>query len=444
MVLIDDVTPGSPADKAGIKRGDYLLRINGNNITDVLDYRYYLSEEKVNLLIHRGPDIFETKIRKPRYDDIGLEFKTFLMDDKKSCRNKCVFCFIDQLPKGMRETLYFKDDDSRLSFLMGNYITMTNMSDEEIDRIVTMKMTPINISVHTTNPELRVKMLNNKNAGKILQNMKKLASAGIEMHCQIVLCKGLNDKKELERTMQDLKALYPSVSSVSIVPAGLTCHRENLYPLSPFTPEECGEVIDAVTAFADKCAKEFGCRLFYLGDEIYIKAKRKIPEEDDYDGYPQIENGVGMIRSMYEEFKDASSDLSEYDIYKRRSISIATGEAAYEFIKMLSDELVAKCSGLSINVYKIRNDFFGENITVSGLLTGVDVYRQLRGKRLGDLLLLPANMLKRDEELFLDNMTPDELGDRLRVKVAFCDASGYDFVEKILSDKDDGGEIDVY
>ncbi len=433
MVLIDNVMPDSPADKAGIKRGDYLLRINGNDINDVLDYRYYLSEKHVSLLIHRGPEIFDVKITKSRYDDIGLEFSTFLMDEKKSCRNKCVFCFIDQLPDGMRESLYFKDDDSRLSFLMGNYITMTNMSDEEVDRIVKMKMSPMNISVHTTNPELRVKMLSNKNAGKILDNMKKFHDAGIEMHCQIVLCKGLNDGKELERSMTDLEALYPEVSSVSIVPAGLTCHRQGLYPIEPFSKEDCREIIDTVTAFADRCKKEHGCRLFYLADELYIKAEMPIPPEDDYDGYPQIENGVGMIRSMYEEFEDALHGVVAYDVYKRRNVSIATGEAAYGFISSLARKLADKCPGLTLNVYKIKNNFFGENITVSGLLTGIDVYKQLRGKKLGDVLILPSNMLKRDEDLFLDGMTPDMLSEKLHTKIIFSEASGDDFIMKVLN-----------
>jgi putative radical SAM enzyme (TIGR03279 family) len=434
MVTIKGVLTGSAADRAGIKRGDYLIRINGNEINDVLDYRYYITEPKVRLNIHRGPELFDVVINKSQYDDIGLEFETFLMDDKKSCRNKCIFCFIDQLPQGLRESLYFKDDDSRLSFLMGNYITMTNMSEKEINRIIDMRMSPINISVHTTNPSLREYMLNNRFAGECYGIMKKFAEADIEMHCQIVLCKEINDGPELDRTMRDLSALYPQVSSVSIVPAGLTKYRENLFPLSPYTPEEANAVLGQIEKFADECYEKFGCRLFYAADEMYLNAGRKIPDGDYYDGYPQIENGVGMVRSMWDEFNHAIEETIEFTPEPRKC-SIATGAAAYGFISSLVEKATELCPSLDCTVYRIRNDFFGENITVAGLLTGEDIYKQLRGKDLGDTLYLSATMLRYDKEKLLDDTTPGWLEKKLNTKIEFIDCDGYKFLEALMGRK---------
>lgn len=432
MVLIKDVLTGSFADVNGVKRGDYLVRINGKDINDVLDYRYYITEPRVRLLIHRGPELFDIVIKKPRYDDIGLEFETFLMDEKRSCRNKCIFCFIDQLPPGMRKSLYFKDDDSRLSFLMGNYITLTNMDERDICRIIEMKMSPINISVHTTNPTLRCEMLSNRFAGSCYDTMKRFAAAGIEMHCQIVLCNGVNDGAELLRTMKDLAALYPSVDSVSVVPAGITKYRDNLYPLKPFSKEECRNVIAQVEGFAEECKLEHGSHIFYCADEMYVKGEMKFPDGRYYEGYPQIENGVGMLRSMADEFIEAMDDIDELDPFRPRSCSIATGVAAYGFISLLVEEMKKKCYNLDCAVYEIQNDFFGENITVAGLITGRDLYRQLRTKPLGKILFLPSVMLRHERDRFLDDTTPQWLEEKLGVKLVFIDSDGYDFVSKIL------------
>ena len=433
MVTITGVEKASPAAKHGILPGDILISINGHDINDVLDYRFRLTEKKITLLIHRGPDLKEITIKKDEYSDIGLEFETYLMDKKHSCRNKCVFCFIDQLPKGMRDTLYFKDDDSRLSFLMGNYITLTNLSEEDVDRIIEMKTSPINVSVHTTNPELRVKMMKNKNAGKVLSYLRRFADAGISLNCQIVLCKGVNDGKELERSMTDLAALYPSLVGVSIVPAGITNYREGLCHLEPFTAEEAGEVIDTIDKFGEKCLKKFGTRLFFSSDELYIEAGRELPGEDYYEGYPQIENGVGMIRSMDGEFTDELDFLDEYDLEKPRKVSVATGAAAYDFIKSLADRLCEQVPTLECHVYKIINDFFGHNITVAGLLTGKDLANQLNGKDLGDRLLIPRVTLRSEGDVFLDDTTPEWLAEQLGgIEVVPVESTGNDFVSKVL------------
>ena len=433
MVTITGVEKASPAAKHGILPGDILISINGHDINDVLDYRFRLTEKKITLLIHRGPDLKEITIKKDEYSDIGLEFETYLMDKKHSCRNKCVFCFIDQLPKGMRDTLYFKDDDSRLSFLMGNYITLTNLSEEDVDRIIEMKTSPINVSVHTTNPELRVKMMKNKNAGKVLSYLRRFADAGISLNCQRVLCKGINDGKELERSMTDLAALYPSLVGVSIVPAGITNYREGLCHLEPFTAEEAGEVIDTIDKFGEKCLKKFGTRLFFSSDELYIEAGRELPGEDYYEGYPQIENGVGMIRSMDGEFTDELDFLDEYDLEKPRKVSVATGAAAYDFIKSLADRLCEQVPTLECNVYRITNDFFGHNITVAGLLTGKDLANQLKGKDLGDRLLIPRVTLRSEGDVFLDDTTPEWLAEQLGgIEVVPVESTGNDFVSKVL------------
>ena len=432
MVTITGVERSSPADRHGIKAGDILISINGHEIRDVLDYRFRLTEKKVTLKLHRGPELFDVTIKKDEYGDIGLEFETYLMDCKQSCRNKCVFCFIDQLPKGLRESLYFKDDDSRLSFLMGNYITLTNLSEEDAARIIEMKTSPINISVHTTNPELRVRMMKNKNAGKVLDYMRRFADAGIELNCQIVLCKGLNDGEELCRSMRDLVELTPHLLGVSVVPAGLTDYREGLYPLELFTPEECAGVIDQVDAFAADCLEKYGSRLFFCSDEFYLRAGRPIPDEEYYEGYPQLENGVGMIRSLKTEFDEELEYLSDYDLSKPRRISIATGFAAYDFIKSLTDELMSRIPTLSCTVYKIRNDFFGHNITVAGLITGRDLATQLARAELGERLLIPSVMLRREGDMFLDDMTLGELSEKLGVEVVPTDSNGTDFVSKIL------------
>ncbi len=434
MVRIASVDKRSRADAAGIKAGDNLISINSREICDVLDYRFFLAERSILLRLSRDGEEYEVAIKKQQYDDIGLDFETPLMDKKHSCENKCVFCFIDQLPKGMRKTLYFKDDDSRLSFLHGNYITLTNLHEKDIDRIIEMHISPVNISVHTTNPELRVKMMHNKRAGEVLSYMKKLADAGISLCGQIVLCKGLNDGEELDRSMRDLSELFPAMQSVSIVPAGLTRFREKLYPLEGFTKEESAAVIDQVDRFAKECEAKNGSRMFFCSDEFYLKAERELPEESYYEGYPQIENGVGMITSLMTEFKEELDYLDEYlENYKApRHVSIATGAAAYDTIKSMATELEARIEGLRVDVYKIINNFFGETITVSGLLTGKDISEQLEGKDLGDLLLFPGNALRADGDLFLDDTSPEELSEKLKTPVAPSRDSGEGFICDIL------------
>ncbi len=433
MVTVQSVEKGSLAEKAGILPGDILLSINANDIRDILDYRFYLTTGKIELLIHRGPELFTLTIRKGEYEDIGLDFESYLMDKKQTCRNNCIFCFIDQNPKGMRETIYFKDDDSRLSFLMGNYITLTNMTDEDIDRIIKMKMSPINISVHTTNPELRVKMLRNRFAGDTLRHLYRLADAGIAVNGQIVLCKGVNDGKELDRTLTDLAALYPALSSAAVVPAGMTCHRDGLFPLSPFTADEAAEVIRQIDRIGDECLKKYGVRLFYPSDEFFLTAGIPHPGEEYYDGYPQLENGVGMITSMETEFNDELAYLGEdYDLSVEARFSIATGGAAYDCIKRITDKLLSRCPNLRGQVYKIENDFFGRTITVAGLICGCDLIAQLKDKDLGDVLYLSSAMLRDEGDLFLDNVSVAEVEEALGVKIVTIDATGADFIGKIL------------
>lgn len=432
LVTVKSVEQDSIASRAGILEGDILLQINGHDIRDVLDYRFYLTEKKLELLLHRGPELIRVSIHKEKYADIGLDFETYLMDREQSCRNKCVFCFIDQLPPGMRKSLYFKDDDTRMSFLLGNYVTLTNLSEADIQRIVQMKTSPINISVHTTNPELRVKMMKNRKAGQLLSIMKRFAAAGIVMNCQIVLCRGLNDGAELDRSMRDLEALYPHVPSVSIVPSGLTDYREGLYPLEPFSREECRAVIKQVEEFSAGCFRRHHSRIFFAADEWYVRGRVPIPKESYYEGFPQLENGVGMIRSMKSEFDQALGDLSEYDLHKKRRFSLATGYAAYQFIRGITETLMTYAPETEAQVFRIRNDFFGHRITVAGLITGQDLCRQLKGKDLGERLFLPSVMLRRDGDVFLDDMTPAEVSEALGVPLYFTENDGFDFVRQLL------------
>ena len=356
------------------------------------------------------------------------------MDKKHSCTNRCVFCFIDQLPPGMRESLYFKDDDDRLSFLHGNYVTLTNLKDEDIDRIIKMHISPVNVSVHTTNPELRVKMMKNKHAGEVLSYLDRMANAGIALCTQIVLCKGLNDGAELDRTLHDLIKYHPSLRSCAIVPVGLTKYREKLYPLEAFSPEECAAVIEQVNAYGNWCLKEFGTRIFYCSDEFYIRAGLPLPTEEFYEDYSQIENGVGMLTSMRAEFDMELDYLDELlgDFCAPRKVSVITGMAAYEHISSLASELQSRVEGLSVSVYPIVNNFFGERVTVAGLITGGDVVEQLAGKDLGDELLFPSVMLRADGDVFLDDMTPEELSGRLGVGVRACESDGAKFIAAVL------------
>ena len=434
MVLITDVLPNSRAFKAGIIAGDTLVSINDREINDVLDYRFHLANKTVTLKILRNGKELSKTILKSEYDDIGLDFETPLMDKKHSCENKCVFCFIDQLPKGMRKTLYFKDDDSRLSFLHGNYITLTNLSEKDIDRIIEMHISPVNISVHTTNPELRVKMMHNKRAGEVLKYLDKLAKAGISICGQIVLCKGLNDGDELIRTIHDLATLFPAIKSVSIVPAGLTRFREKLYPLEPFTKDDCRTVIDMVNSFGMACLKAYGTRLFYCSDEFYIKAELDLPDEAYYEEYSQIENGVGLLTSLDTEIDTELEYIDEYlaNFTPPRKVSVVTGYAAYDHINKICQKITEKVSGLKISVYPIKNNFFGENINVAGLLTATDMIGQLTGKELGDELLIPSCALRAGGDLFLDDITPETLSEKLGVPVKPTGNEGAELIKNIL------------
>ncbi len=434
MVKIKSVEPRSRAERLGILAGDLLISLNGNEINDVLDYRFYLTERSVKIGLMRDGAPYEVTVKKGEYDDIGLDFDTPLMDEKHSCRNGCIFCFIDQNPEGLRESLYFKDDDSRLSFIHGNYITLTNMNDADIARIIKMRISPINVSVHTTNPELRVKMMKNKRSGEVLRYLRDFYEAGLNMCGQIVLCRGINDGEELLRTMEDLSEYFPYMSSVSVVPAGLTKFRDKLYPLTDFTPEEAAEVIDTVNSFGDKLMQKFGSRLFFAADEFYLKAGRAIPESEYYEDYPQIENGVGMLRSLCDEFGMCLDDAKEISGREnvKRSVSIATGHAAYPTVCRLCEKLMAIFPNLQIKVYKITNNFFGDSITVSGLLTGKDICAQLLGKELGEELLIPGNALRHGEDVFLCGMSVGELSDALSVKVTPTGQDGYELCESII------------
>ena len=434
MVTITDVASESRADKAGVRAGDILVAINKNQINDVLDYRFYLASKSVTLLVLRDGKQKKFKIKKQEYDDIGLDFETPLMDKKHSCENKCVFCFIDQLPKGMRKSLYFKDDDSRLSFLHGNYITLTNLGDKDIQRIIDMHISPVNVSVHTTNPELRIKMMHNKRAGEVLEYLRRLADAGISLCAQIVLCRGLNDGAELDRTMRDLEALAPALGSTSIVPAGLTKFRDGLYQLQPFTPEECAAIIKQINDFGDMCLYKHGTRLFYPADELYVKAGLPLPDDSFYEDYSQIQNGVGMLTDMRtcvsaELEDDAYSSLANLS----RTVSLATGYAAESHIKELAQMLMSRVDGLKINVYPIKNNFFGDLITVSGLLTGKDIIEQLDGKELGDELFIPAACLRAEGDVLLDDVSPADISAALGVPVSPLDADAREFVRSILA-----------
>lgn len=433
MVKITSVLRHSRAAKAGIREGDVLVSINGNGIRDVLDYRFYLTEREVRLVLSREEHEYAVTIKKGEYDDIGLEFETPLMDKKQRCKNKCIFCFIDQNPEGLRESLYFKDDDSRLSFLHGNYITLTNMQDSDIERIVKMRFSPINISVHTTNPDLRVKMMKNKRAGEVLSYLDDFFNARLNMCGQIVLCRGVNDGEELVRSMRDLAKYYPYMTSVSVVPAGMTKFRDGLYPLTDFTRDEAIDVINTVNAFGEKLREELGSRVFFAADEFYLKAGMDIPDKDYYEEYPQIENGVGMLRSFMDEFDIGTDDISELLSFKGvRTLSVATGVASYQFIKSLTDRIMSITDKVKISVYQIKNNFFGESITVSGLLTGKDICEQLSGKELGDRLLIPSAALRSGEDIFLCGMTLGELSEKLNTEIRVTENDGFDFIDAVF------------
>ena len=429
--------------------GDSLISINGKRIVDVLDYKFYAYDARLHVVLRR-PDGSEytVEVRKGEGGDLGLDFETYLMDNPRSCANNCVFCFIDQLPKGMRKTMYFKDDDARLSFLLGNYITLTNLSRREIDRIIALHVSPVNISVHTTNPELRCRMLRNPRAGETIEVMRRFAGAGIVMNCQIVCCPGLNDGAELDRSMRDLAELYPQVHSVSIVPVGLTRFREGLYPLTAFTAEHAGETIDQVTAYGDECVEKYGSRIFFCGDEMYLKAGREIPPDDFYEEYTQLENGVGMLRLMETEYRSA---LKLSDPPDGIPFSIATGTSAAPFFRMLLNLGRETYPELDGRVYAIQNDFFGRSINVTGLITGQDLIAQLKGRDLGQRLFISQNMLRRREMDFLDDVTLEQASEALGVPIYPIEQDGFalwDAMSGLLPElklpRRDGAETEYY
>lgn len=434
--LISKVAEDSIAWQLDIRAGDRLLAIDDNEIKDVLDYRYYVNSEAITMLIEK-PDGEEWELDiEHDYEDLGIEFEEGLMCDYKSCTNKCIFCFIDQMPPGMRETLYFKDDDSRLSFLQGNYITLTNMKEADIDRIIKFRLAPINISVHTTNPDLRVKMLHNRFAGTSLRYLEKLYQNGIPMNGQIVMCRGYNDGKELEKTIADLLEYAPIMESLSVVPLGVTKYRQGLKNIALVDEESAAQTIDIVEKYQKIAMERHGIHFVQASDEFYLLAKRPLPEEDRYDGYIQLENGVGMLRLLNEEVEDAIKYLSNSvskDINKKEHISIATGKLAAPIIKELSKKIMKALPNKSIEVYTIINNFFGENITVAGLITATDLMVQLKDKDLGDRLLLSVNMFRSGEEVFLDDFTKDDVERELKTKVLIVGTSGYDLLNAILS-----------
>ncbi len=434
FAVITDIEKGSPAEKTRLAVGDKLIACNGKPINDVLDYKFFTYEQRL-IIEAQAPDgkIKLVRINKEPGEDIGLDFETYLMDKAHSCANRCIFCFVDQLPRGMRKTLYFKDDDARLSFLLGNYITLTNLSEREAQRIIDLHISPINVSVHTTNPELRTKMLGNPRGGKSLDIMRRFAEAGITMNCQIVCCPGINDGEELDRSMRDLTGMYPSVNSVSIVPVGLTKHRERLFKLTPFTRELALKTVRQVESYTETCLERFGTRIFFCGDELYLKAGLELPVSDFYEDYAQLENGVGMMRMLITEFEDALDKCSSLPS-PPPPFSLATGVSAAPFMEMLYGKAKEKFPSLDGRIYAIVNDFFGHTIDVAGLVTGGDLIRQLKGRPLGEKLLIPQNMLRHGEGVFLDDVTLDDVERELGVKVRPVEQDGGNLFSAMTTD----------
>jgi len=433
LTTIKTVDAGSPAGRAGVKPGEVLLRVNGYAVADVLDYKYYSYDAHLTLTLKEPEGKERTvKIKKDEGEDLGLEFETYLMDRARSCANKCIFCFVDQLPPGLRETLYFKDDDARLSFLMGNYITLTNLSDREAQRICDLHISPINISVHSTEPELRSLLLGHKQGERGLEMMKKFASAHILMNCQIVACPGINDGPHLQKSMEDLAALHPWVNSVSVVPVGLTRYREGLHPLIPYDRESASAVLDMVEGYAQRCLAQYGSRIFWCADEFYLRAARTIPGDEYYEDYAQLENGVGMLRLLRHEFDEAFKLAEEKESV--RPYSVACGVDASGWLGEIVDRAERKCHTRG-RVYPVTNHFFGQTITVSGLVTGGDLIAQLKGRDLGERLLLPVNMLRHGEDVFLDDVTVAQVQEALGVRVIAVPQDGFELLDAILEEK---------
>lgn len=432
-VIIKDVKKGSICSDKGIKAGDTLIKINGHDIIDILDYQLYVTECVITLLLKSDDKFRFTTIKKQESDDIGLEFETYLMDKHRSCKNKCIFCFIDQMPPNMRESLYFKDDDARLSFLFGNYITLTNIDQNEIDRIIRLKISPINISVHTTNPMLRAIMMNNRFAGDSLKFIGQLTSAGITVNCQLVMCKGVNDGAELENSLNNLLELGENLGSVSCVPVGLTKYREGLYPLEPYDKESAGIVIDIIDDFAKKCINTVGRQIAYASDEFYIIAKRKLPSLEYYGELMQLENGVGMLSLLISEFLEALEEMPF--VSKERDVTIATGVDFAPYLKILVDKLQKKCNNLKCKVIPIKNKFFGETITVTGLITASDLIKQLSAVEIGETLLVSECMLSHEQDKFLDDITVGELEQKLDTKLTIVKSNGAELLFSIIGEK---------
>ncbi len=432
-VKIDNVCVDSYGDKAGIVKGDEIVTINGHEIFDVLDYRFYIQSKKLSIVLLRNGEDVKVNIRKSdEYADIGLEFSTYLMDKQHSCKNKCVFCFVDQMPEGMRKTLYFKDDDSRMSFLFGNYVTLTGLCEREVQRIIDMHISPMNISVHTMNPRLRVEMMKNPHAGEVLSILDRFSENGIDMNTQLVLCPGINDGDELRYSLEELSKLSPSVKSIAAVPVGLTKYRDGLYPLRPYTKEEAANVIDIIDEFNAHFAYFNGGRILaYASDEFYLIAGRELPTAEYYGEFSQLDNGVGMCALLKDEFLKALDETPEKEV--ERNITVATGYAAYDLIKELCHQAQLKFKGLKINVVKIKNDFFGDTVTVAGLVTGADFKTQLKGLPLGEAVLIPRVSLRNEGDKFLDDVTLSELSEYLETDVIAVEIDGYKFLEMIIN-----------
>lgn len=430
-VRISGIEENSIAQKKRISPDDILLSVNGKEINDVLDYRFYTSSGKLKLVLqNKSGKKYSRKIRKGEYDDIGLLFETYLMDEKRHCKNKCIFCFIDQLPGGMRKPLYFKDDDSRLSFLFGNYITLTNVTLRDIERIIEMHISPVNISVHTMNPELRKQMMNNPKAGESLKYIEMLFDAGIKMNTQLVLCPGINDGEELKYSIEKLMSFYPAVQSIAAVPVGLTKYRENLPELKPYDKNTAARVIDIIESYSEKYLEHIGARIVFAADEFYLKAKRDIPPAEFYEDFPQIENGVGLWADLKNQFEIALDECRVKSV--GRKVITATGEAAYPLIKSLGEKAEKKIDGLTVLPVKVRNRFFGENITVAGLITGKDLTDALKEYVDGSDVLISSSMLRSEGDVFLDDMTLEEAERILKCKIIPIENDGEKLLRSII------------
>ncbi|MBU5484973.1 DUF512 domain-containing protein [Clostridium sp. MSJ-11] len=426
---ICEVLPNSIGEEVGIEPGDVLMTINGNAVNDIIDYRFLMADEYILVEVEKSHgEVWEIEIEKEYHEDLGVEFEKSIMDEAKSCQNKCIFCFIDQLPKGMRESLYFKDDDSRLSFLQGNFVTLTNMKDEDIDRIIKYRISPINVSVHTTNPELRQKMLHNRFAGNIYERLKKLSSAGIIINCQIVLCPGVNDGEELVRTLEDLYKLYPSVQNVAVVPVGVTKYREGLFNMNLFNKERALKEINQVLKLQDRYKKEINSPFVRLSDEFYVLSEADLPESDFYEGYEQLEDGVGMIRIFRDNIEDNIPNLRKNI---KGKFTFITGALAYNELKKCKDKIEENNSNIKIDVIKVINNFFGETITVAGLITGKDIMEALDKNQVGDYIFIPRNMLRAGDDVFLDDITLKDLENYYGRKVIVCEYTGEDLIENL-------------